>query len=86
MERVNPFQMVQFERMTPSFLAGKIRLPSSLGFGYLENQPHSIARLIFLTSVDEFWEPVLEGLSCLKVRREIPAIAILLSTEDFTEK
>jgi len=36
---------------------------------------------IYFVRVEEFWEPTVEGLERLKVNRDIPAIAILLSKD-----
>ncbi|VVD03549.1 unnamed protein product [Leptidea sinapis] len=43
--------------------------------------PHQVTKLVYL-NVEEFWEPKVEGLETIVVKRQIPAIHILLSLEE----
>lgn len=40
---------------------------------------------MFYSSVEEYWEPKVEGLETLVVKRQVPIIHILLSIDDIPD-
>ncbi|CAB3236456.1 unnamed protein product [Arctia plantaginis] len=46
--------------------------------------PHQVTKLTYKT-VEEYWEPKLEGLETLVVKRQVPIIHILLSLDDIPD-
>ncbi|XP_023949234.1 ribonuclease P protein subunit p25-like protein [Bicyclus anynana] len=48
------------------------------------NIQHQVTKLIY-KSVEEYWEPKVDGLETIVVKRQIPVIHILLSTEEISD-